>query len=403
MIRIRILRSLLLFVIVAICQPAVHAGQVDLASVADGKADATLAIQKSIDRDRIAALPAGQYRITAPLRFESNQGLIGPGTLIVDFDTLKHDDHETDLSSDSNVALLAKGENLRFEGFTLRKKFIDGSYGIGILVESGSRNIIVRDVDISGYSARYGIHLVEVEDFEISNCFIHDFMFDADTDMIRDSPAGLRVTRSSRGVISNNRIMRIEVGAHGFESVSPLVPKYGRQGYQSDHMTIMQCKQVAITGNTMETSGEGIDMLLSSECTLTGNVIRDIFFQGIKMLGVSKCSLTGNQLSQCHQGIGLATHQGVQYECDYNTITGNTILFTDRSDSFTPADGKRKWVSGLSCGIQLDGTANHNLIVGNIIADLREKPVMDRAIVKNAEKSNVVENNLLKIGSQDTK
>ena len=40
-----------------------------------------------------------------------------------------------------------------------------------------------------------------------------------------DATAVLRVAYSTRGVIRGNRIVRIEVGPAGLESISPLVPK----------------------------------------------------------------------------------------------------------------------------------------------------------------------------------
>jgi len=200
------------------------------------------------DSLKSVALGPGSYRITRPLHLSSGAALIGSGKIIIDFDSEKMDA--------SNAALYGQGQDIRLEGISIAKRFRNGSYGVGVLIAAGSQNIAVRNVEISGYSARYGIHIVESENFEITGCYIHDFLMDTSADMIVDSPAGVRVTRCKSGVISNNRILRIEVGERGYTSASPLRVAYGRQTYQSECLTIMQCRAITVAGNVLETSGE---------------------------------------------------------------------------------------------------------------------------------------------------
>lgn len=352
----------------------------------DGRADDTDALERAIRAEKLIFLPPGRYRITRPLALDTGCGIVGPGTLYVDFDSARSDA--------SNAALNCQGSNIRIDGITIEKRFIDGSYGIGIsLGGSGHRNIRIHGVDISGYSARYGIHLVECEDFEISNCHIHDFMMDAGADMIQDSPAGIRVTRSRRGVISNNRILRIEVGKSGLASISPKVPKYGKQGYQSDHMTIVSCRNVTITGNLMATSGEGIDLLLSQECAVSGNTIEDIWFQGIKMLGVSFSTISGNVIRDCYQGVGLADHTKFGADCIGNAITGNTIVDSGSPGSFgLPGPARLRY--GVPAGVDVHDASDYAVIAGNVIMDTQATKTMRSAIATNGAPHNICANNI---------
>lgn len=356
--------------------------------IGDGRTDVSEALQQALDRDGIVLLPVGQYRITRPIQLREGMGIVGQGTLDVDFDSGEPDA--------TNVALLCAGDNIRIEGIHIAKRFIDGSYGTGIQLQGGGyRGMRIRGVEISGYSARYGIHLAECEDFEISNCYIRDFMMNADADMIEDSPAGIRITRCRQGVISDNRIERIEVGPHGLVSISPRRPQYGPQRYQSDNMTVMQSRNITITGNTLITSGEAIDVLLSNECVITGNTIADVWFQGVKMLGVSFSTVSGNVIRGCHQGIGLFDHGSYNTDCNGNAITGNTILDSGAPGSFGEDGNTRLNVPSIpSAGIHVHGTADYNVIVGNVIMDTQTSKTMTHAILRNDKTNNVYANNV---------
>ena len=329
---------------------------------------------------------------------KSNQGIVGHATILVDFDAFLDNPEKHHPDSNSDSAILVQGDNVRLENFRLKKNFVDGSYGVGIFAIPGSRSIKIKNVEIGGYSARYGIHLLEVSDFMITGCYIHDFMVNTASDMILDSPAGIRVTRSENGVIANNLILRIEVGPEGRRSQSPLKPEYGpHQTYQSDSMTIQSCKHVTITGNTLATSGEGIDMLLSNECTITGNVISDIWFQGIKMLGVSSTVVSGNYITNAHQGIGLSGHANFDAPCEYNNISGNTIRYTDEIDSFSSEETKRWEITTKGSGIEVDNDSDFNLFHGNVIVDDTTPPYLNTGIKKNSMPNNEYVNNLILI------
>jgi parallel beta-helix repeat protein len=312
----------------------------------------------------------------------SGGGLQGPATILV--------------NSEISHALFSQGENIILEGFRIEKTFADGSYTIGILVEHG-KAIKISNLDISGLSARYGIHLVESEDFEINGCHIHDFMVNTTTDMIQDSPAGLRITRSKQGVVMGNRIERIEVGPAGRASISPLVPGYGPQGYQSDNITLQQSQQVVVSSNLLVTSGEGLDMLLSQNCTATNNIISDIWNQGIKMLGVSFCTITGNFLSDCHQGIGLTYHASFTAEASGNTISGNTLRNMGAAGTFGMISSQRdKVMPGGAHGVILSSTngCRYNLISDNVVTDTQTQKTTESGVKTNGDATNLITDNV---------
>jgi parallel beta-helix repeat protein len=351
----------------------------------DGVTDDTAAIQSAIDATGIAIVPPGVYRITRPIRMSNGQKLTGNGTMSIDFNTLK--------PQESTAAVLVDGDDVLIRGIHIIKKFVDGSYDSGIIVVKGHKNITIREVEVSGYSARYGIHIIEADGFEVTGCFIHDFMMNEAADMIADSPAGIRITRCKRGVVSNNRVMNIEVGPRGRASISPLRPKYGPQGYQSDHVTLAQCSEISVTGNVLQTSGEGIDLLLSRHCTVTGNIIADIWFQGVKMLGVSGSTVTGNSIRDCYQGIGLANHDSFRRPCFANIISGNTILNTGSSGSFDVPASTRVRYSG-TYGIDVHEGCDQNVISSNVILDTQKSRTMRSAIHRGSGKRNIFSGNV---------
>lgn len=349
-------------------------------------------------RERAAAggitiLPPGEYVLSGTVKFGSGSGLQGPATLRIDFEGTPPT--EKDAFGGDNAALLASGTDIFFENLTIRKSFVDGSYGMGIMTENGSKDVTIRNVEISGYSARYGIHVIETDGFEISGCHIHDFMVNTAADMILDSPAGIRVSRSTHGVLNGNRIIDIEVGDVGVQSISPIRPAYGEQSYQSDNITMMECKDVAVVGNVLQTSGEGLDILLCSRITVVGNTIADQWNEGVKALGVSQSVIASNMIRDATVGIGLRRHMGVNYECWDNSITGNTILYTKQVFGFQTPGRSRRNVGHLA-GIEMS-KANHLVITGNTISDVQEKPLLVDGIRGDCPDC-IIDNNLIRDG-----
>ena len=354
----------------------------DFGAIGDGVADDSAALQSALNTGKVVQLPSAKYRLTQQLTIPQGGGLSGPGILLV--------------TADIGRALFTQADHVTLDGFEIRKTFVDGSYGVGIAAENVSQ-LTIRNVEISGYSARYGIHIVESDDFEVTGCYIHDFMMNTTADMIQDSPAGLRITRSGHGIVSNNRIERIEVGPVGRASISPLVPSYGPQKYQSDCITLQQSHHVVVSNNLLVTSGEGLDMLLSQSCTATNNVISDIWFQGIKMLGVSFCAVNGNFLSDCYQGIGLAAHPAFNAEASANTVNGNVLRDIGSPGSFGEASSIRSQEipNGIH-GILLASPqgCRRNIITDNVIVDTQLVKTTESGVKGNGDSTNLVSGNV---------
>jgi parallel beta-helix repeat protein len=357
----------------------------------NGTANDTTPLQNALNTGKIVHLEGGSYRITQRVNVPAGGGIVGPGTIIHDFNTSM----PPAAPSSADVAILANGDNVSLSDFTIRKVVTDGSYSNGVVCDT-RRGLRIHNLDISGYSARYGIHIVESQDFEVTGCHIHDFMVNTTCDMIGDSPAGLRITRCSRGVVSGNRVINIKVGPVGLASISPQVPSYGAQGYQSDNMTIMQSTNIAIVGNVCITSGEGIDMLLSNSCTLSGNQISDIWFQGVKMLGVSYCSLTGNYISDCFQGIGLTYHGTFLAEASGNTVSGNTLRNIGSPGSFGVAAASRVNYGGAGAAIDLHDAdkCRYNVVSDNTILDTQTTKTTTAGVRNIGGATNLIADNI---------
>lgn len=169
----------------------------DYGGVGDGITDDSNALQQTVSQGRICQLASHVYRITRRILLPADSGLIGPGEIRVDFDSSTPDFQ--------NVALLIQGDGVQIRSLLVNKVFLDGSYGIGIASE-GRRDIALEGLEIRGYSARYGIHLIGCEMFMIRHCQIHDFLMNTTADMIADSPAGTRLTDCRYGIVTGNLV-----------------------------------------------------------------------------------------------------------------------------------------------------------------------------------------------------
>jgi parallel beta-helix repeat protein len=363
----------------------------DFGAIGDGVADDTLSLQTALNTGKVVQLPPGRYRITHRLTIPSGGGLSGSGTIYHDFDLSP----PSGPVSPFDVAIFIQNDEVLLEGFRLEKHFVDGSYATGIATGSVER-LTIRNLDITGYSARYGIFIVDSGDFEVSGCHIHNFMMNTTADMIQDSPAGLRVTRSHRGIISRNRILAIEVGPTGRASISPISPGYGPQRYQADCMTVMQCTEVTVDGNVCNTSGEGIDMLLSNSCTVSNNVVSNIFHMGIKMLGVSYSAVHGNYLADCWRGIGVEAHPSFNAEASGNAIIGNIMRDMGSLGTFGAPDSERlllptQW--GILIETKGAKPARYNVVSDNIVLDTQAVKTTDGGVT-DAGSNNTLRDNV---------
>lgn len=356
----------------------------DYGAVGDGVADDTTAVQTALSANGIVQVPAGRYRVTSQIQAPAGSGLIGEGTILVDWDPPGPGNAE------NAAAIRIMGDDTQIKGIRIEKVFTDGSYGTGILATECS-GIQIKNVVITRYSARYGIHLFECTDFQITGCLISDFLVDTAADMTGDSPAGIQITRSLRGTIQNCIIRRIEVGPTGRSSLSPTHPEFGPQGYQADHIRLLQSRTVSLTGNTLQTSGDGIDMPQTESCTVFGNTIKNLYSSGINMPGASFCAIGENQISDCSHGIVFDDGSSATKSLG-NVFHGNMIRDTGSPGTFGIPGIARTTLPPT--GIYLNGTSDWNTITENVVLDTQPLKTQAEGIHLNSAVHNRVADNI---------
>lgn len=323
------------------------------------------AIQSALDNNASVSLAAGEYILDDRVNIPAGRTLQGPASgapavLRVRFDT--------GISS-GNYALSINGDSVTIRDLVIDKDFVDGSYGTGIFGE-GRDFVTIDGVEIRDYSVRYGIHLISSDVFEISNSNVHSFLMNqggaSAADMISDSPAGIRITRSSNGSIRDSTVRDIEVGPMGITSISELVPSYGPQNYQSDAITILDSTDVDITDNQLWNSGELIDLLVSDNITVTGNTVQMAYLWAVKVIGTQSSLIQSNYIADGALGLWMGDHSSGEQ------ATGNVVNAND----FVNNGSRGVWDISASVrnpltvsGIFIDNDADNNTISNNQIYD----------------------------------
>lgn len=326
----------------------------------------TAAIQAAINANTSVYFPPGEYWLDSKLTVPAGRTLYGPSTgppavLRVRFDTGVNA---------NNYALEIIGNDVTLQDLVIDKDFVDGSYGVGIIANNRS-NITISGVEIRDYSVRYGIHLIECTNFRIANCYVHDFMMNQynptgnEADMIQDSPAGIRITRSTNGIITNSRVYNIEVGPNGRASTSELVPSYGPQGYQSDCITLSDSSGIIVEDNDLWSSGEIVDTVASDSCIVRNNRIQMGWFLGIKGIGTQNSIFKDNYIGDCAIGVILIDHTSTGEECSGNLVDGNDIVNCGSAGIWNLAAAAR--MPFAISGIYIDDNASGNTVTNNRI------------------------------------
>lgn len=323
------------------------------------------AIQNAINTQLETYLPAGEYWLNAALTLPAGRRLYGPATGEPAVLRVRHDSG----SPSGDFAIVITGNNVSVENLVISKDFVDGSYGTGILADNRS-NITIKGLEIRNYSVRYGIHLIECTDFEISNCYVHSFLMNQsnpsgnEADMIQDSPAGIRITRSTNGIIRDSVIRDIDVGPNGRASISSLVPSYGPQGHQADGITLSDSSFITVENNDIWNSGELIDVLVSDNCIVRNNTLQMAYLLGIKCIGSQNCIISDNYIADAAVGLILV---------DHNSGEQATGCLIDRNE-FVNIGSRGIWdiaansrMGGLISGIYIDDNAVGNTISNNNI------------------------------------
>ncbi len=324
-----------------------------------------VAIQAAINANTDVFFPAGEYWINARLNIPAGRTLHGPTSGSQAVIRVRHEPGLT-----NNFAMAIEGNGVTIQNLTLDKDFVDGSYATGIYAE-GRDDVTINAVEIKDYSVRYGIHLVETTNFDISNAYIYNFMMNQsnpsgnEADMVQDSPAGIRITRSSNGTISNSRIHNIEVGANGRASISELQPGFGPQGYQSDAITLSDSSFITVENNELWNSGELVDNLVSNNSTIRNNTMQMAWLFGVKNIGSQNSSITGNYIGDAATGIYMVDHTQTGEQATGNLIDNNDLVNNGSAGIWNIAASSRIPVSLSRVGILIDNNASGNTISNN--------------------------------------
>jgi len=327
-----------------------------------------VAIQAAIDNHASVFLPAGEYRINAKLVIPAGRHLYGPSTGTPATIRVVHDTGTVQ----GNFAVEVVGDGVTIQDLVIDKDFVDGSYGVGIFA-TNQDFLTFSGLEIRDFSVRYGIHIIESNVFEINNVYVHDFMMNQSfangigADMIQDSPAGIRITRSVNGSIRDSRVHDIEVGPIGRASISQLVPSYGPQGYQSDAITLSDSSDIDVEGNELWNSGELIDPVASDNIFIRNNTLQMSYLIGVKMIGVQDSIVQGNYIADSAVGIWMGDHVQTGEQATGNLIDNNDIVNASSFGIYNEAAISR--FSNATKGIFVDDNADGSTISNNSVYD----------------------------------
>ena len=346
-------------------------------------------IQSAINANTSVYFPPGEYWLDQKLVVAAGKTLYGPTSgppaiLRVRFDTGVNA---------NNYAIEITGNDVTIQNLVIDKDFIDGSYGLGIIANNRS-NITISGVEIRDYSVRYGIHLIECSNFLITNCYVHDFMMNQsnptgnEADMIQDSPAGIRITRGTDGVIRNSRVYNIEVGESGLVSISELVPGYGPQGYQSDCITLSDSSGITVEDNDLWNSGEIVDTVASDTCIVRNNRIQMGWYLGLKAIGTQNSIFKDNYVGDCAIGIFLTDHTTTSSETTGNLVDGNDFVNCGSKGIWNLAASSR--MPFAISAINIDNSASGNTVSNNRIYNYYNYLPQS---IRQGTASNIISNN----------
>ncbi len=263
----------------------------DLGAVGDGTADDTTLVQQALDAGTVVHLAGATYRITSPLSLATGRTLLGPGSLIVDFDS--------GTATDANAAVHIVGNDVHLGNVTINKQFIDGSLASGVRA-SGVSNLRLDSVTIQGYSARPGIVMVDCRNFQIGGCTIGGFTLGRAVEIVTEPMAGIYLIDTTDGLIVNNVIRGFEVG-----------PDARGQGYLSYGIYARKAARLCILRNQISIAGEGVHFVDARDSAISGNRIGDIWSYGVSLVRSSFVTVGNNHIDNAYQGISLSGDEQV--------------------------------------------------------------------------------------------
>jgi len=150
----------------------------------------------------------------------------------------------------------------------------------------------IKDCEVYGASAGHGIWGVNLNDYEVSGCRVHDLRWDLPTDPGSEQVVGIYTLNSTDVSVRDNvveNLMGIVNGA-----------LYGtvQDNYQAEGIDFGNCTRVVLAGNVIRKTWGGIDISGSGQNTrfaIAGNVIEDVYSWGLKLAHlVQDAEVVGN-------------------------------------------------------------------------------------------------------------
>ena len=346
----------------------------------DGKTDDTNAINTTIQKIRGPLyLPEGRYLVSAPIVLKSNYGIFGEGTIVIEEDYTEGKNGSFGAISASNAL------NVIVKGIKIEKKPLANSILIGVLFID-TKNLVIDGVEVSGLGARAGIEVRGTSDFEIKNCYVHDFLSDkvgklSDNDIVDAYGIHLRVG-SKNGYVHHNKIKDIIIAE----------PLYTENYYQSDGIYCQGVSDIRVEENEVEGVGEGIDVGGCFNMIIKNNKLKNIHMLGFKVINGTKDSVwEGNEVD------GAAV-SGV-WICVGNTGLGaKNITFKNNKiyDIGKPNDyaGKLLPRAGIKIACGGDDLVSNIVIENNHIEDRQGYPTTEYGIIETGSATgNIFRNN----------
>ena len=327
----------------------------------DGKTDDSDAIIDALKKVQGPVyFPKGDYVLKKPITIISNNsGIFGEkdaeGKPLANL-----------LVTCEETTVTAKGKNnLVINGINFNKTFVDNSVAYAVNISNG-KQISIKNCEISGYSARGGIHIGYSDTFEISNNYIHDFSASAigilsDGEQVDSLAIAFR--NSKNGKILNNTIKNILIKD----------PLMSANNYQSDGITTFQSDNIHIEGNYVYNAGEGIDVSMSTNVMVYKNTFEHCNHFGMKMVHGTKNSVfdSNTVIGAAMNGVSIEPGHATSGVTRDNKIINNTIKNTGSHNPWGDKEFNR-------AGIVLGGN-----------------PIFVDGILKNGVTNNLIENNTI--------
>lgn len=289
-------------------------------AVGNGVADDTAAIVAALAAGGTVGLLGESYRITQSINVPAGAKIVGPGTIIVDYDAYNQ--------TAQNNALNLAGDHIELRNFKLTKRFTQGSWAVGIGALN-RKDIRLQNLEITGYSAGAGIRMQGCSELLLDALVIRNFRLDWIRNLSTVPAAGIVLLDCTVASIQRCHIDHIEIAAN----VRAFAPAGQPQGYTSAGIYLSNTRGVTIEACNLFVLGRGIEAVDTQNSVIMGNTLRDIWGSGITLRRSSYNVVMSNQLNSCGQGILVQgsdtsspiTNPGPQTS-NGNTLKANQLL-----------------------------------------------------------------------------